>query len=296
MLFFKYLSKLPFFVLYGISDFAYFIIYQIVGYRKNVVIENLQNSFPEKSELEIKHIAKDFYRHIADLFIEFLKGYAISKDEINERVKVMNLDVIKNYTDKNQSVIIVTGHISNWEWLLHPLNLSGIPMDIVYQKLSSPFFDKLTLFIRSRFTITPLIEKKDTLRRTIDRKDITRALVLGSDQSPQNWKSAYWTTFLNQDSGFFTGTERIARKYGYPVFFSEMRKVKRGFYEIEFTEIAKPTEFQNLPMGEITERFVRILDKSIHKYPADYLWSHRRWKHKRSEKDVVKSNFKELKL
>ena len=296
MLFFKYLSKLPFFVLYGISDFAYFIIYQIVGYRKNVVIENLQNSFPEKSELEIKHIAKDFYRHIADLFIEFLKGYAISKDEINERVKVMNLNVIKNYTDKNQSVIIVTGHISNWEWLLHPLNLSGIPMDIVYQKLSSPFFDKLTLFIRSRFTITPLIEKKDTLRRTIDRKDITRALVLGSDQSPQNWKSAYWTTFLNQDSGFFTGTERIAGKYNYPVFFSEMRKVKRGFYEIEFTEIAKPTEFQNLPMGEITERFVRILDKSIHKYPSDYLWSHRRWKHKRSEKDVVKSNFKELKL
>lgn len=296
MLFFKYFSKLPFFVLYGISDFAYFIIYQIVGYRKNVVIENLQNSFPEKSELEIKHIAKDFYRHIADLFIEFLKGYSISKDEINERVKVMNLNVIKNYTDKNQSVIIVTGHISNWEWLLHPLNLSGIPMDIVYQKLSSPFFDKLTLFIRSRFTITPLIEKKDTLRRTIDRKDITRALVLGSDQSPQNWKSAYWTTFLNQDSGFFTGTERIARKYNYPVFFSEMRKVKRGFYEIEFTEIAKPTEFQNLPMGEITERFVRILDKSIHKYPSDYLWSHRRWKHKRSEKDVVKSNFKELKL
>lgn len=295
MLFFKYFSKLPFFVLYGISDFAYFIIYQIVGYRKNVVIENLQNSFPEKSELEIKHIAKDFYRHIADLFIEFLKGYSISKDEINERVKVMNLNVIKNYTDKNQSVIIVTGHISNWEWLLHPLNLSGIPMDIVYQKLSSPFFDKLTLFIRSRFTITPLIEKKDTLRRTIDRKDITRALVLGSDQSPQNWKSAYWTTFLNQDSGFFTGTERIARKYNYPVFFSEMRKVKRGFYEIEFTEIAKPTEFQNLPMGEITERFVRILDKSIHKYPSDYLWSHRRWKHKRNEKDVVKSNFKKLK-
>lgn len=295
MLFFKYFSKLPFFVLYGFSNFAYFIIYQIVGYRKNVVIENLQNSFPEKSELEIKHIAKDFYQHIADLFIEFLKGYSISKDEINDRVKMMNLDVIKNYTDKNQSVIIVTGHISNWEWLLHPLNLSGIPMDIVYQKLSNPFFNKLTLFIRSRFTITPLIEKQDTLRRTIDRKDITRALVLGSDQSPQNWKSAYWTTFLNQDSGFFTGTERIARKYDYPVFFSEMRRVRRGFYEIEFTEIAKPTEFQNLTMGAITERFVRILDKSIHKYPSDYLWSHRRWKHKRNEKDVVKSNFKALK-
>ena len=295
MLFFKYFSKLPFFVLYGISDFAYFIIYQVVGYRKKVVFENLRNSFPKKNEFEIKQIAKGFYKHIADLFIEFLKGYSITKDEINDRVKIINLEVVKKYTDKNQSVIIVTGHISNWEWLLHPLNLSGIPMDIVYQKLSSPLFDKLTLFIRSRFTITPLIEKQDTLRKTVDRKDITRALVLGSDQSPQNWKSAYWTTFLNQDSGFFTGTERIARKYDYPVIFSEMRRMKRGYYEIEFTEIAISNEYQNLPMGEITERFVRILEQSIHKYPSDYLWSHRRWKHKRNEEDVVKTNFRELK-
>jgi KDO2-lipid IV(A) lauroyltransferase len=168
-------------------------------------------------------------------------------------------------------------------------------MDIVYQKLSSPLFDKLTLFIRSRFSISPLIEKNDTLRKTVDRKDITRALVLGSDQSPQNWKSAYWTRFLNQDSGFFTGTERIARKYDYPVIFSEMRRIKRGYYEVEFTEIARPYEFDQLLMGEITERFVIILDQSINKHPADYLWSHRRWKHKRNENDIVKTNFKELK-
>lgn len=295
MLFFKYFSKLPFFVLYGISNFAYFIIYRVIKYRKNVVMENLSHSFPEKTDEEITQIAKEFYKHIADLFIEFLKGYSISKDEINERVKIVNLEIIKKYTDKNQSVIIVTGHISNWEWLLHPLNLSGIPMDIVYQKLSSPLFDKLTLFIRSRFTITPLIEKQDTLRKTVDRKDVTRALVLGSDQSPQNWKTAYWTTFLNQDSGFFTGTERIARKYDYPVIFSEMRRIRRGYYEIEFTEIAHPNEYDKLPMGEITERFVRILDKSIRNFPSDYLWSHRRWKHKRNAGDAVNTNFRELK-
>ncbi len=295
MLFFKYFSKLPFFVLYGISDFAYFIIYRIVGYRKKVVFENLKNSFPEKTDEEIKHIAQNFYKHITDLFIEFLKGYSITKEQINERVKVTNIEVLKKYTDKNQSIIIVTGHISNWEWLLHPLNLSGIPMDIVYQRLSSPLFNKLTLFIRSRFSITPLIEKEETLRKTIERKDITRALVMGSDQSPQNWKSAYWTTFLNQDSGFFTGTERIARKLDYPVIFSEMRRINRGYYEIEFTEITSPTEFNSLPMGEITERFVRILDKSIQQFPADYLWSHRRWKHKRTKEDIVKTNFRELK-
>lgn len=280
MFFIKLFSKLPFFVLYGISDFVYFLIYRVIGYRKKVVFENLQKSFPSKSEIEIKHIAKNFYHHIADLFTEYLKGYSISKEEILKRVQIVNPEVVKNHTDKNMPIIIVTGHIGNWEWLLHPLNLMNIPMDIVYQKLSNPFFNKLTLFIRSRFAITPMIEKNDTLRRTIDRKDLVRALVMGSDQSPQNWKSAYWTTFLNQDSGFFTGTERIARKFDYPVIFSEMRRIRRGYYEIEFTEIAKP-DYKDLPTGEITERFVRILEKTIHKYPSDYLWSHRRWKHKR---------------
>ena len=280
MFFIKLFSKLPFFVLYGISDFAYFLIYRIIGYRKKVVFENLQKSFPDKSEEEIKQIVKDFYRHIADLFMEFLKGYSMSKEEILERVQIVNPAVVRNYTDKSTPVIIVTGHIGNWEWLLHPLNLMNIPMDIVYQKLSSPFFNKLTLFIRSRFSVTPMIEKDDTLRRTIERKDVVRALVMGSDQSPQNWKTAYWTTFLNQDSGFFNGTERIARKFDYPVIFSEMRRIRRGYYEIEFTEIAKP-DYKDLRSGEITERFVRILEKSIHSHPADYLWSHRRWKHKR---------------
>ncbi len=293
MFFIKLFSKLPLFVLFGISDFAYFLIYRVIGYRKKVVFENLQKSFPDKSEVEIKQITKNFYHHIADLFTEFLKGYSMSKEEILERVQIVNPEVVRNYTDKNTSVIIVTGHIGNWEWLLHPLNLMDIPMDIVYQKLSSPFFNDLTLFIRSRFAITPMIEKDDTLRKTIERKDVVRALVMGSDQSPQNWKTAYWTTFLNQDSGFFTGTERIARKFDYPVIFSEMRRIRRGYYEIEFTEIAKP-DYKDLPAGEITERFVRILEKSIHKHPADYLWSHRRWKHNRTEEDIVKTNFREL--
>jgi Kdo2-lipid IVA lauroyltransferase/acyltransferase len=209
-----------------------------------------------------------------------LKGYTIKLEDILERTKIVNPEEVTKYTDKKTSVIIVTGHIGNWEWLLHPLNSMGIPMDMVYQKLSSPFFNDLAFRIRSRFETTTLIEKNDTVRQTIERKDIVRALVLGSDQSPQNLKAAYWTTFLNQESGFFTGTERLARKFDYPVIFLEMRRVKRGYYEIEFTEIATP-DYKDLPAGEITERFVRILEQSIHKYPADYLWSHRRWKHKR---------------
>lgn len=293
MFFINLFSKLPFFVLYGISNFAYFIIFHVIGYRKKVVFENLRNSFPHKSEKEIEQIAKNFYKHLADLFIEFLKGYSITKEQVTERLKIINIEILKKYTDNQQSVILITGHIGNWEWILHAINLIGIPIDIVYQKLSSPFFDKLSYFIRSRFSITPLIEKNDTLRKTVERKDITRALAMASDQSPQNWKTAYWTNFLNQDSSFFTGTERIARKFNYPVIYTEMRRVGRGYYEIEFTEIAI-SNYDNLPAGEITERFVRVLEKSIQNYPADYLWSHRRWKHKRNEEDVVKTNFGEI--
>ncbi len=295
MLFFKYFSKLPFFVLYGISDFAYFIIYRVIGYRKKVVLQNLINSFPEKTDKEINQIAKDFYHHISDMMVEFIKGYTISTEEINKRVKLVNFEVIKNYTDQNQSVILVTGHISNWEWLIHPLNITGVMIDFVYLRLSNPFFEKLSSHIRTRFAINPLIEKSDTLRKTAERHAITRVLALGSDQSPPNWKSAYWTNFLNQDSAFFTGTERIAKKFNYPVIYSEMRRISRGYYEIEFVEIARVDEFDDLREGEITERFIRVLESTINKYPSEYLWSHRRWKHKRSEEDVVKTNFGGLK-
>jgi Kdo2-lipid IVA lauroyltransferase/acyltransferase len=295
MLFFKYFSKLPFFVLYSISDFVYFILFRVIGYRKKVVYENLRNSFPHKSESEINQIAKDFYKHIADIILEFVKEYSISEEEISKRVKLVNFEVIKKYTDNNQPVIMVTGHISNWEWLLHPLNLTGVMIDFVYLRLNSPFFEKLAYHNRTRFTTNPLIEKNDALRKTAERHHIPRVLALGSDQSPSNWKAAYWTTFLNQDSAFFTGTERIAKKFEYPVIFSEMRRVKRGYYEMEFKEIALPNEFKDLAEGEITERFVRHLEATINKYPSEYLWSHRRWKHKRTDEDKVKTNFGNIK-
>ena len=280
MFFIKLFSKLPFFVLYGISDFVYFLIYRVIGYRKKVVFENLHNSFPEKSEEEIKQIAKGFYHHLADIFVEFLKGYSISEKEILKRNKILNPEVLFQYKPLNQPVILITGHIGNWEWIIHPMKLTGIPMDIVYQKLSNNFINKLTIFVRGRFSTTPLIEKNDSIRKTIERNTIFRGLCMASDQSPTHWKTAYWTNFLNQDSGFFTGTERIATKFDYPVIYTDMRKVKRGLYEIEFIEIAKPS-YKDLPVGEITERFVRMLEKSIQANPSEYLWSHRRWKHKR---------------
>lgn len=293
MLFFQFLSKLPFGILYGISNFACFILYRVFGYRKKVVFENLRNSFPNKSVEEIEEIAQKFYQHLSDIFVEFFKGLSISKAEIQKRAKIMNVTVLTQFIEKDMPVILVTGHQGNWEWTLHALTLTGVEMDVVYQKLSSPFFDKLTYKIRARFG-THLIEKNDSIRATIERNTIPRALCLAADQIPSNWKTAYWTNFLHQDSAFFTGTERIARKFDYPVIFMELKRVKRGFYEIEFHEIARPP-YSQVAGGEILERFIKRLDDSIQQNPVSYLWSHRRWKHKRTVNDVIRPNFRELK-
>lgn len=290
MFFFKILSALPLWMLYGISDFAYFLLFRVIKYRKKVVMENLKKSFPEKSEQEINKIAKDFYHHLADIFIEFFKGLSISKEEIEERFHINNIEVLKKYLDNNTSVVLVGGHQGNWEWTIHALSLKGINLDIVYQKLSSSFFNNLTFQIRSRFG-SFLIEKKETIKITIERKDVTRVVCLAADQIPSHWKTAYWTNFLNQDSAFFTGPERIARKFDYPVVFMELVRIKRGHYNLNLSELATPP-YNNFAPSEILERFIQTLDASIQKNPESYLWSHRRWKHKRSDSDAIKPSFR----
>ncbi|MEA5401567.1 lysophospholipid acyltransferase family protein [Arcicella sp. DC2W] len=286
MLFFKILATLPFWMLYRISDFAYFLLFRVIKYRKKVVLENLRNSFPEKSEKEIHEIAKEFYHHLADIFIEFFKGLSISEEEMAKRVQINNLELVKKYLDSNTPIIFVGGHQGNWEWAIHPLCIKGIHLDVVYQKLSNTFFNKLTYRIRSRFGAF-LVERKDTIKVAIERKDKIRAICLAADQIPSHLKSAYWTNFLNQDSAFFTGPERIARKFDYPVIFMEFIRKKRGYYDMNLSEIASPP-YENLQANEILERFVQTLDASIKQNPSSYLWSHRRWKHKRSVSEEVK--------
>ncbi len=288
MLFFKLLSLLPFWILYGISDFAYFILFRVLKYRKKVVFENLKNSFPEKSEAEIHQIAKAFYHHLADIFIEFFKGMSMTEKEIFERTEIINIEAVTKYNKQGLPFIIVGGHQGNWEWLIHSLSLSGIKMDIVYQPLTNPFFEKLTYQIRTRFGAL-MIPKNDSIKTTIERKNVPRALCLAADQIPSHWKSAYWTNFLNQDSAFFTGTEKIARKFDYPVVYMELQRTKRGHYQYTFEELAE-APYDNLAGGEILELFIQKLEKSIQKNPSCYLWSHRRWKHKRTETDIIKTN------
>ncbi len=276
----KFLSRFPLFFLYGFSNFVDFILVNIYSYRKNVIEGNLRNSFPSKSQKEIIQLRNKFYTYFTDTFIEFVKGYSITREEVLKRVELIGDDEVQARLNSNQSVILVAGHQGNWEWAIHRLALTNYTNDIVYQKLSNKKFNDFTYAIRTKFAGINLLEKRESVLLTRERKDIPRAICLLADQAPQKPESAYWTTFLNQDTAFFTGMERFAREYKYPVFYVELIRKKRGYYELKY-ELLADLPLENLPKGEIIERFAKKLENSVNNYPDQYLWSHRRWKHKK---------------
>jgi len=276
----KLLSKLPLSILYGIANIIHFIFIYLFNYRKKVIEQNLTNAFPDKNRKEIKLIRNQFYGYFTDIFIEFIKGNTISKEEILKRIKIIGDEEVRKRIANNQSVILVAGHQGNWEWAIHRLALTNYTNDIIYQKLNNKEFNDFTYQIRTRFEGINLLEKRESVILTRDRKNIPRAICLLSDQAPQKPESAYWTKFMNQDTAFFTGLERFAREYNYPVFYVELIRTKRGNYEMRY-ELLADLPLENIPKGQILESFARKLEKSVFNYPDQYLWSHRRWKHKK---------------
>jgi KDO2-lipid IV(A) lauroyltransferase len=274
------ISLLPFWFLYRVSDLFFVIIYYVLGYRKKVVMENLRNSFPEKTEQELNKIAFDFYRYLCDLFLETFKTLTVSKKHMLAHCK-MNENTQKlfdSYYTQQRSIILVMGHFGNWEWAGNVVDSSKHQLYVIYHQLSSKYFNQLVIKMRTRFG-TKLIEMKSTLRDMVThRKDITATAFI-ADQTPFP-ENAYWTTFLNQDTPVFTGTEKIASKFNYPVIYISVKRIKRGYYEI-FGELLfeNPKETKE---GEISEAHTRRLEKDIIAQPEIWLWSHRRWKHKRS--------------
>ena len=273
------ISLLPFWFLYRVSDLFFVIIYYVLGYRKKVVMDNLRNSFPDKSEKELKKIAFDFYRYLCDLFLETFKTLTISKKQMLAHCK-MNENTQKlfdYYYEQKRSIILVMGHFGNWEWAGNVVDSNKHQLYVIYHQLSNKYFNQLVIKMRTRFG-TKLIEMKSTLRDMVtNRKDITATAFI-ADQTPFP-ESAYWTTFLNQDTPVFTGTEKIASKLNYPVVYVSVKRIKRGYYEI-FGELLfeNPKETKE---GEISEAHTRRLEKDIIAQPEIWLWSHRRWKHKR---------------
>lgn len=272
------LSILPFWALYIIADGFYLLIYKLLGYRKKIVLQNLRNSFPEKSEEEIRKIAKRFYHYFCDLILETIKTLTISAKSARKHVLLDDIKIIEKYYQKKQSIILVLGHWGNWELAGAGFSQVGLHENyIIYHPLSNTYFDKLIYKMRTRLG-NKLYAMNDTLKGMIRNRHKLTATAFIADQTPSP-KGAYWTTFLNQDTPVFIGTEKIAKKLNFPVVYVSIERLKRGKYSLKFELLSDSPKDTN--EGEITELHTKRLEQDIRKIPETWLWSHRRWKHKR---------------
>jgi KDO2-lipid IV(A) lauroyltransferase len=278
------LAHLPLVVLYRLADFIYFLLAYVVRYRQKVILTNLRNSFPEKPEAETQQLQKQFYRNFAQVLVETLKLGAISNEELKRRVTFRNPEVLEQHFAQGRTVLGLSSHAGNWEWVLTSgaLWLSA-HVDGVYKPLMNPFFESFMRQLRTG-TGAGLIPMRDTLRDLIQRRGETRVVSLLSDQAAGPEDRPYWTTFMHQDAGFYTSAERLASRFNCPVVYVGIHRLHQGRYEIVLADLYdgdSPLPADSFP---ITEAFVRHLEADIRAFPADYLWSHRRWKHKREAK------------
>ena len=272
-------SLLPFKVIYWISNCFYVLFFHVIGYRKEVVFKNLRNSFPEKTDQEIVKIAKDFYKYFCDLILETIKTLTISPGTLKKHVIFKETSIFKKLFDQNQSAIIVMGHFGNWE--LAGAAFSQLPfhkLHVIYHPLSNKYFDKLFYYMRTRLG-NKLYAMNDVLRGMIKDRDKSTLTAFIADQTPSP-NNAYWTVFLNQETPVFTGTEKIAKKLNYPIIYVTMKRPKRGYYEIESELLV--SDSVNTLENEISELHTRKLEKDIIAQPEIWLWTHRRWKHKKN--------------
>ncbi|HEY1061903.1 MAG TPA: lysophospholipid acyltransferase family protein [Daejeonella sp.] len=270
------ISLLPFPVLYFFSDILYIFLYYIVKYRRKVVLNNLLNSFPEKSRSEIEQIEKRFYRYLADLMLESVKTISISANEIKKRFVFKNLDNMKTYLQNGRSIIAVSGHYGNWEWGPVAIGLElREKVLVVYKPLSDKRFEELMISMRSRFG-SIMVPMKQTLRKVFEYRNEPSVLVLVGDQTPTFEESQYITNFLNQQTAVFLGVEKIALKLKNPIVYFSINRIKRGYYECVIKSlIDNPEQTKD---HEITEAHTRELEKNIRFQPEYWLWSHKRWK------------------
>ena len=273
-------TLLPFWAFYFVCDIFYGITFYIIGYRKKVVYTNLRNAFPEKTEMEIHKIAKGYYHFMIDLFMETFKMLTMPEKQFLKRVSIENIEMIYELKERNQNYLFVMGHFGNWEWGGQSFQLRHIyEQDVLYHPLKSKFFEWLMLKIRTRFGIR-MVPMNTVLKAMLQNKNRLTSTCFIADQTPTNVKEAYWTNFLNQDTPVYLGTEKIAKKFNYPVIFVSIFREKRGYYKTILHKISDDSA--NTPDSFITETHTRLLEEDIKKQPEIWLWSHRRWKHKRA--------------
>ncbi|HXH18887.1 MAG TPA: lysophospholipid acyltransferase family protein [Chitinophagales bacterium] len=276
------LSLLPLSMLYFLSDIFCFFVFYVANYRKKIVLANLRNSFPEKTEAEIRKIAKRFYRNLCDLIVENIKLVNISPQEAKKRCVLKNRELLDDYFRQGKSVIAAIGHCGNWE-------LAGLAASLAvkhhciafYRTLKNPFFDSFAKKMRAKFgmELLPHTQARKMLRQESFQPNL---YIFITDQTPSNEFTSYWLTFLNQDTPVYKGTEKVAKLTGLPVVFGDIQRLKRGYYSIDVSLLTDNPALTR--EGEITELHTQALEQAIIRHPDNWLWTHRRWKRKKPEK------------
>jgi len=274
-------ALIPFFVLYKISNVFYILLYHVFGYRKKIILKNLKECFPNKNENEINTLLPTVYKNLTDNILEGIKAFTMTSKQIVKRHKVVNPEIFEEYLKKEQSIIAVAGHYGNWEWGSISASLqTDFNMVALYKPLSNKIIDNFIRKSRQRSgtVLASMFETSETFKKY---KDIPSVFLMAADQSPgrKYIENAHWVTFLGRDTAFLHGPEKYAKNNNYPVMYVDVQRIRRGYYEVELSILAdNPLELKD---GELTARFASKLESVINKEPANWLWSHNRWKLKR---------------
>jgi KDO2-lipid IV(A) lauroyltransferase len=275
----KFFSRFPLRALYAFSTFLYLLGFYLVRHRHLVIQEQLEKVFPQSSEAERRRIHKQFLKNFCDVMMEVLKSISMSAADMRVHVQIVNLTVARRYLDAGQSVMFVTSHLGNWEWLLQGFAVElGYPVDAAYKPLHDQWAERLMLKVRSRFGAR-LIPAKELLADFVCRRGIVRAVAMNADQAPVSTDKRYWTQFLGQETAFYIGAEQIARATRLPIIYVRVRRTRRGYYEAELQELWDGREATE--PNTVTERYARACEADVLKSPADWLWSYRRWRLKK---------------
>lgn len=271
------ISRLPTRLAYGISDFAFLIVYYIIGYRKKVIIKNLKVAFPEKSENELQLLCKKTTQHFCDSFIEVIMSMGMSHDEMRNRFIYTNLDLIHKYRAQKRPIMVMFGHQGSYEWTMCLDGQVDYKIIAVYKPLANKYFNKLIVDIRQKFnsTLITMREASNHISKSIVSGEMAMYGLI-ADQSPARYRAQHFTRFFGKTSAVFMGSEKLAKAHDTTVVYLAVEKVKRGHYQATFhtiTENASQTQD-----WEITDSFFDLLEKQIRKQPEYYLWSHKRWK------------------
>lgn len=277
--FFYLLSLLPFWVLHGLANGIYVLVFHLIAYRKKMVISNLKKAFPEKTEADIQKIAREFYLHLADLMIESIKSVSMNQKAFEKRYRPKNWEVLLDRLKAGDNVLLVSPHSGNWEWVFSLVDKIPVTVYAIYQPLKNKYFDQYIRDTRQRYG-AKMISMRETFKKILEAHKNQEQMIswFAADQAC-NPEKAHWVKFLGQDSTFHAGYEDIAKQTNQAVLFLDIKKVKRSYYELEFMIICEDPN--TMTKGEIVETFAELSEKRIRETPAYWLWSHNRWKHQR---------------